>query len=256
MTIRAGGSREGVTQGLSTGYHSARPELRMAAAAVRVAVSVLSVWFVASLVSAALTGWALTMDPDAGGTPIAELQVPAPVLKMVTTAAWLSAAAGAGFVLTVASAAVFVIRWQTRAVHNLPALGQRVVRRPAWCSGLAWFVPGWGFLAPKQTFDDLWRCSEPTLPREPEPAQVDQVVIPAFHSLWWGLWVTATVVNAVVTFDSSRDPSAAMLADHQLISAVLALALVGAGLAFLRVLGQTTDRQDVRHARLAASTMG
>lgn len=241
---------------VADGYRSAGPRLRAATVLVQIAVLAAAAEFVVGLVASAVTGWALTIDPAGVSGPIDRLQVSVAVADMVSTAAALALTSSVILVVTLLAAGVGVIRWQTAALHNLPALGA-AARLSAGAAGVAWFVPVWALFGPKQVFNDLWRTSNPRRPADPsEPTIVKRVPVPAFHTLWWVLWVGATLIDVAAAVVTAPSSTVGALLTRQLSMIVVDLGLIGAGLLLLRVLIRTTRRQDRRYAARSRSTEG
>lgn len=237
----------------STGaFRSARPELRAARVGIGVAIVAAAAEGVVSLVAAAVTGWAMSIDPGGGTAPVDRMHVSAGVAGLmrdvmaIATGAWLLVG------LSLVVGAVGVVRWQCAALANMAALGARPRRSPA-AAAAAWFVPVWALLAPKQTFDDLWRSSEPGLPPSPERTALDAVALPPAHAVWRGLWVGAQVVNLAGAIRPTRDGTLATMHAEQLTMVGVDLALVAAGLLLHHILAITTARQEARWAEMGTA---
>ena len=144
-----------------------------------------------------------------------------------------------------------VIVWLRRSYRNLGSLGVRTLRfKPGWAVG-GWFVPFLNLARPKSILNDVWRASDPDLPREvPEPPEGARV--PQFVNWWWATWIASWVVypNAVPQGDPSVDE---MVVDVQRVLAGDLLVVIAGVLAIL-TLHRTTQRQEQRHARLAQDT--
>lgn len=91
--------------------------------------------------------------------------------------------------LLLATVVVFLM-WFARAYFNLPRLGVRSLRyKPGWAIG-AWFVPILNLFRPKQIANDIWRGSDPDLPREADAVGWHEGRIPGLlFGLWWALWL-------------------------------------------------------------------
>lgn len=244
---RHGGQRRTVRT--DPGYVSARPEQESVSLALGLALTVLMVTVVVDLVSAALTGWALTMDPSGLAAAPAELDVSPAVTSMVATALEVGLWSDLAVVLSILAGAVAVIRWQTRALGNLPSLAVDPSRRSVWWAGLVWFVPGWGLFAPKQTFDELWRSGDRGL-RPPPRGRVSAARLPGVLAGWWALWVGANLVDGVLACAFGASPRTGQVLVQQLVSVLVSAALIGAGVLLRRVVDDITGRQDARHAAL------
>jgi Domain of unknown function (DUF4328) len=95
--------------------------------------------------------------------------------------------------LFAATAVVFIV-WFHRAYRNLGTLG---VDRLRWGTGWAvgaWVVPFLNLVRPKSIANDIWRGSDPDLPREiAEPAGD----VPWFHNLWWAVFLADGVFGRI-----------------------------------------------------------
>lgn len=240
---------QGRTVRTDPGYVSARPEQESVSLALGLALTVLVVTAVVDLVSAALTGWALTMDPSGFAAAPAELDVSPAATSMVATALEIGFWSDLAVVLSVLAGAVAVIRWQTRALRNLWSLGVERPRRSVRWAGLVWFVPGWGLFAPKQTFDELWRSGDRGL-RLPPRGRGSTARLPGILAGWWTLWVGANLVDGVLACAVGASPRTGQVLVQQLVSVLVSGALIGAGVLLRRVVDGITGRQDARHAAL------
>lgn len=158
-------------------------------------------------------------------------------------------AALAQFVAFFATTVAFIV-WFRRAYRNTAGLGATGTRyRSGWSLG-AWFVPILAFFRPKQITNDIWRASDPELPRHATGWQANKV-----HGLihwWWAIWVVATVVS---NFSARSYFSAETLSEQLLASSMAAVAnvvsIVAAVLAIL-VVRAITIRQGEREEMLGA----
>jgi hypothetical protein len=147
---------------------------------------------------------------------------------------------------------VFFIRWFRRAYRNLPALGATGLRyRSGWTIG-SWFIPIVGLILPKQIANDIWRASDPEeRPDQGTLWQGDDV--PALYQWWWGFFVVGSLLgNAAFRADLAADDLDGYRRAAAVTIASNLVDIVGATLAVL-VIRRTTDRQEARAARLAAS---
>ncbi|MDQ3951511.1 MAG: DUF4328 domain-containing protein [Actinomycetota bacterium] len=160
---------------------------------------------------------------------------------------WLQLSAAVG-------AAIPFVVWLRRAYRNLGALGSRRLRIPAgWAVG-AWFVPILNLIRPKSIINDVWRGSDPALPRE-FPMPPDGARVPPVLNWWWAAFI---VSGWFLGFGTSGvlDPSL-----DQMISLVRrflagdALSVV-AGVLAIVVVRKVTVRQEQRRAALAESAAG
>jgi hypothetical protein len=153
--------------------------------------------------------------------------------------------------VSLATAVLFVM-WFSRAYRNLPRLGVGELRYgPGWAIG-AWFVPILNLFRPKQIADDLWRGSDPDLPREAgDRWRAGRV--PTVFAWWWALWVISYVVDT----QSARMVVFPDTPSELFVGTALSLAgyvlSIPAGLLAMRVVRLTTERQETRAARLFGS---
>jgi len=161
-----------------------------------------------------------------------------------------------GFVqglLSIAVTVLFII-WFYRAYRNLRRLGAPGPRRSVgWTIG-AWFVPILDLILPKLMLNEIWRGSDP------ETSDPTRVRIPAFHTLWWSVWVAAFVLAIAAGIDSSvASVNAALSGEDPVATGSGAVAVLNSLLyAVAATLGalvvrRTTERQERRWRRLASS---
>ncbi|HEX6676499.1 MAG TPA: DUF4328 domain-containing protein, partial [Actinomycetes bacterium] len=158
------------------------------------------------------------------------------------------------------SAALF-LAWFRRAYANLPPLGARRLRyRPWWTLG-AWVLPVFSLFRPKQLLNDVWRASDPDLPPDVGDGWHRRPVTPLLA--WWWMTFLASILVRSITTESVHAAASIMTlgllpsqldrfqasADMQVLADLLT---VLAGLLALRVVRQTTMRQEQRAARLAS----
>jgi hypothetical protein len=79
-------------------------------------------------------------------------------------------------------AAIFFVRWQDRVRANSDALGLYRSRWGQTWLVLAWLIPILNFWAPMRIVSDLWRGSDPALPRDKWPR-------PGLVMAWWAAWL-------------------------------------------------------------------
>jgi hypothetical protein len=152
-----------------------------------------------------------------------------------------------------ATAVLFII-WFYRAYTNLRPLGAPEPRHGVgWTIG-AWFVPVLDLVLPKLMLNEIWRGSEP----EPAGGAGEKATVPAFHHLWWAIWVLsfllaveAGVDSATSSFDSalSGDRATTTTASGAL-SVVGGLLSAAAAVLGALVVRRTTERQESRARKL------
>jgi hypothetical protein len=157
---------------------------------------------------------------------------------------------GVVFVLT----AAFFIAWFHRAYSNLPALGATSLRfGRGWAVG-AWFVPILSLWRPKQIANDIWRASNPVLPRDAADAWHDPV--PPLFAFWWGAFVIGQSLYSGATRLSFRaDDLDELRTASSLLTAADVVGVIGGVLALL-VVRRMTARQQARAAALGIFAEG
>jgi hypothetical protein len=144
-------------------------------------------------------------------------------------------------------AAIPFIVWFRRSYLNLHALGVKWVRfRPGWAVG-GWFVPFLNVARPKSIANDIWRASDPDLPRELEgPAPGGHV--PALMNWWWFAFVVSGWLYGTATLMTSDDAAVdAFRAQAQTFAVADSLSFV-AGILGIFVVRRITLRQEARYA--------
>lgn len=233
------------TPSVGVEYRSAAPRLRAARIGIGVALVAVVIDAFLSLVAASVTGWAVGIDPAGAAARLDELNVSAGVADLLGRVMVIATAAWVALVLSLLAAGVNLIRWQTAALANLRALDPGRTRLPPWLAAAAWLVPVWSLFGPLLSFVDLWRGGDPATP---DRAATRGFRIPAALAGWWSLWQGALLLTALSIIRMSRSPTLGTMLTEQLIQVVVDGALVGAGLLLLRILTQTTTRQDARYA--------
>ena len=152
-------------------------------------------------------------------------------------------------------AVVMFIRWFKRAYANLLPLGVPELRFRVGWSIWGWFVPFLNLWRPKQIANDIWRGSDPQIPREQGPGWQERSV-PALFQFWWaGFIILNFLYNAALRLSLRADeiPEFSDAAVTYLFADSLS-AITGV-LAVL-VVRRTTDRQEARAARIAEAEAG
>jgi hypothetical protein len=233
------------TPSVGVDYRSAGPRLRAARIGIGVALVAVVIDAFLSLVAASVTGWAIGIDPAGAAARLDQLNVSTGVADLLGRMMVIATAAWVALTLTSLTAGVNLIRWQTAALANLRALDPGRPRLPPWLAAVAWLVPVWSLFGPLLSFLDLWRSGDRVAS---DRSATRRFRVPAAHAGWWVLWQGALLLTALSMIRMSRSPTLATLLTEQLNQVVVDGALVGAGLLLLRILTQTTARQDARHA--------
>lgn len=145
--------------------------------------------------------------------------------------------------------AIPFIAWMRRAYRNLAPLGVRWLRfKPGWAIA-GWFVPFIWFARPKSIVNDVWRASDPELPRDvrrpPEGAPVPRSI-----NWWWGLWIAAGIVYPA-DFGARLEQSLGWAIFDVRRTAIADALMVGAGILAIVMVRKITARQEQRHAQLS-----
>ena len=152
-------------------------------------------------------------------------------------------------------AVVMFIRWFKRAYENLRTLGVPELRFRVGWTIWAWFVPILNLWRPKQIANDIWRGSDPDTPVEQSPRWEERGV-PALFQFWWaGFIILNFLYNAALRLSLRADeiPEFSDAAVAYLFADSLS-AITGV-LAVL-VVRRSTDRQEARAGKIAASEAG
>lgn len=230
---------------------SPRPRLRAARAAVWVA-SVLA------LLDVLISVWgfdevrrAIGTEDRGGRAPIDDLDGTRTSVDALNTV--LDAESGSLVVggLALIVAAVFVIRWQNVAMHNLRALGVHRRYSPAK-AGWSWFIPVWFLFGPKRAYNDAWRAAEPDGETTIGRTHWVNRAVPGVFGAWWVAWL----VSLLAEWPSGWSDTTT-LADQRTVfvtGAISSLALFVSGPLFVIVMERITDRHDERRAEGLAAT--
>jgi Domain of unknown function (DUF4328) len=161
------------------------------------------------------------------------------------------AAIGATQFLLIVVCAFFFIRWLHAAYRNLQVLGAGALRYgPGWAIG-AWFVPILNIWRPKQIVNDVWRASDPELPRD-AGGQWQGDPVPAFFLVWWLLFLVSGWASNAAFRLAFSDEDAGGLQNSSLAYLVADASSALAALLAIFVVRRTTARQESRATRLAA----
>lgn len=140
------------------------------------------------------------------------------------------------------------IVWIRRLYRNLPALGVKWLRfKQGWAVG-GWFVPFLNVARPKSIANDIWRATNPGLPREIE-GPAPGAPVPALLNWWWAAFLMNGWFYRIG--DSPRgDASLERLRTAMQIYAGMDAISVVAGVLAIFVVRRMTDRQEARRAAL------
>jgi Domain of unknown function (DUF4328) len=151
-----------------------------------------------------------------------------------------TAAGVVAIVLTLATAVCFII-WMWRAAKNNEALGRNEPRLTAAWAIAGWLIPLANFVIPVLVMQDLWRGSDPTVPRNDHRWKIGP------RSALVGWWWAILLVSRIGGFGTSNElgPGAleSIRSNNVRAGVGAALEIVAAILAIL-VVRAITDRQD------------
>jgi hypothetical protein len=139
---------------------------------------------------------------------------------------------------------VLFIRWFSRAYANVERLGARPLRfARGWAIG-AWFVPILNLWRPKQIANDIWRGSDPALPRPAGPGVWrDRPVPGVLFGFWWFLWLVSGIATGPGSFGGDSINELQMQSTAFLVSDALE---AGAAVLCVLVVDRITERQEQR----------
>ena len=144
------------------------------------------------------------------------------------------------------AAGIPFVMWMRRAYRNLGPLGTKWLRfKPGWAVG-GWFVPFLWWARPKSILNDVWRASNPELPRDLHRPPAGAYV-PALMNWWWALYVGASVVYPSAV-PEERDPSLEEIQTAIQQTLAADVFFVVAGILAINVVRKLTLRQERRHA--------
>ena len=141
---------------------------------------------------------------------------------------------------------VAFLAWYGRAYRNLSRLGARGLR---WSNGWAiayWFIPIANLFRPKQVVNDIWRASDPDLPKGAGWGGR----VPAVIHWWWALWLISSFAERILfsrSMEAGDSPSEFVSLSQTYIVWDL-IDVIPAALAFL-VVRKITARQEERRRR-------
>lgn len=160
--------------------------------------------------------------------------------------------AALGQVLAYVATIVGFIVWFRRAYRNTAGLHATGMRfKPGWAVG-AWFVPVLNLWRPKQISNDIWRATDPALPRQATGWQDDPV-----HGLihwWWAAWIAAGVFGNISTRVYLDAETLSEQLSASAVSAVADVIFIVAAILAILVVRAITIRQEEREEMLRTTT--
>jgi len=164
------------------------------------------------------------------------------IIKRARDADDLATAAAVMYLLLALATAVVFIVWMWRAAKNNEALGRMNPRLgPGWAIG-GWFIPIANFVIPVLMMQDLWRGSDPAVPRgDPgwRTGRGSGVV-----GWWWAFWLGG-IIRVFIRDDNSdsRGKLSDIKRGNQLAFVAFVAHTVAAVLA-IRLVRRLTARQE------------
>lgn len=129
-----------------------------------------------------------------------------------------------------------------RAYSNLRTFDTRLRFNRGWAI-FGWITPIWGLFRPKQIVNDIWRVSDPTLPRthSGEGRPVHTVI-----DLWWAAWLLTAITGRIaVSVSLSAQTTDDLVASTTWFMVSDGLLAIAGSLAFI-VVGKIAIRQRAR----------
>jgi hypothetical protein len=149
---------------------------------------------------------------------------------------------------------VLFLMWFSRAYHNVPKLGVRLLRYGRGWSIGAWFVPILSLFRPKQIANDIWRGSDPDLPRAHAGNGWHSARVPrALFGFWWAAYLITNVMGSAAIRNGGE--SIAQLKEQSTIFLVSDLTDLVAAVLCAAVVTATTRRQEERARRYGFTAM-
>ncbi|MFN2588239.1 MAG: DUF4328 domain-containing protein [Actinomycetota bacterium] len=144
------------------------------------------------------------------------------------------------------------IVWFRRVYRNLPALGIRWLRfKLGWAVG-GWFVPFLSVARPKSVVNDVWRATDPSLPREVDEPPAGGHVSPLLN-WWWAAFVVSGFLYAGGSGAFEARPSLDELLWEAQRYAFADAISIAAGILAILVIRRVTARMQMRHAVVSAA---
>jgi hypothetical protein len=150
--------------------------------------------------------------------------------------------AGVAFALCALATAVCFIIWFWRAAKNNEALGREKPRLgPGWAIG-GWFIPLANFVIPVLIAQDLWRGSDPSVPRGDSRWRIGPRS--ALVGWWWGLCLLSLVRVGAGSSADERHPTLSDIRSSNIRALIGMLFSIGASILAILVVRRITQRQE------------
>jgi hypothetical protein len=139
--------------------------------------------------------------------------------------------------------------WYGRAYRNIERLGAQGLRWGKRWAIAYWFIPIVNLFRPKQVMNDIWRGSDPELPRVAHHWQNNHV--PALFHWWWALWIVTGFISNILFRRSLEDANT----PDELVSLATGYVIwdvvdIVPALLLMLIIWKTTKRQEERRERL------
>jgi hypothetical protein len=144
--------------------------------------------------------------------------------------------------------------WIRRAYRNLGALGVRWLRFKLGWAVAGCFVPFINLARPKSIANDIWRATDPALPREIDEPPAGGRVAPLLN-WWWAAWIVSGFLDGSGDGLDARASLDEILSQAQRYAAGDTVSVISGILAIL-VVRAITDRMHRRHEMLASGAAG
>jgi Domain of unknown function (DUF4328) len=154
-------------------------------------------------------------------------------------------AAALVYLLVLAAAGIFFLRWLHLSYRNLRELRTEDMRfTPGWAVGY-WFIPILNLWRPKQILDDLWRATDERADESPEMWR--SLPSSTLVRAWWVLLLASTVVGLYAR-SFARTETITEAKHHNLALLVSQLLVFATAPCLFALVGVLTSRQDARAA--------
>ncbi len=152
------------------------------------------------------------------------------------------------YTIAVVLGATTFLLWYSRAYKNILALGAHNRRwGPRWAV-VYWFIPIVNLFRPKQVMNDIWRGSDPDLPRQASEWH-SRPVAALVHWWWAASLISGFIGNRVVRAAFDAEATAPELRDQAMGYVIVDFTEMIAPVLAIVVVARVTRRQKERMAR-------
>ena len=146
-------------------------------------------------------------------------------------------------VVFIVTAIVFIV-WFHRAYKNLLPLQAGPLRYgTGWAIG-GWFVPFLNLVRPKQIMNDIWRASDPELPRN--VAHGSGRPVSPWINWWWGAFIISGILARILFRSADDADSLTELTELSRLTLATDVASVVLDVLAIEVVRRVTGRQSAR----------